>query len=167
MSRKRAAGCPRPLLVSCALLASCAPAGPGEAPRGSPEPAASAAPGRAAPATPDQRDVLTLVLSESGGVLTVRTAVRVDRARLGASARYNGRGRPTHAYRLLAADGSVLDQGDVVARQSVHLPPRAGEHAEHADLGAFSFVVRAPHPAPGETVEVWRLDAPGVAARWP
>lgn len=161
----------RLLVAASALLFACAPAEDGEARRVSPVPPAPEAvmpPGSAnVDPAPSTRDVAVLVLEQGGGSLRVLSAQRVPRERLGASARFNGKGRVTHRYRLVGAAGESLDEGDVAARTEAHVPPGPAGPAAHVPLPTFAFTVRAPQPADGEHLEIVSVDDKSVMVTWP
>ncbi len=150
------------------FLAACAPAGEGEVSEPAPPVAsAAAAAPAAAPRPVGERDVAVLALEQGPNGLTVTSSARVERARLGPAATWNGRGRATHRFVLVDASGATLAEGEVAARRDLHVAPSAGGPAAHAVPGSFAFVVRAPYPEPGEHLEVHALDETKLVARWP
>lgn len=158
------------LVVGALAFAACAPAEDGEARRPSPSPApepVTIAPAVSATPEPAPRDVAVLVVEESAAGLKVLSAKRVAFERLGASARFNGKGRATHRYRLVDSAAKVLDEGDVAARPDVHVPAGPAGPAAHAELPTTVFTVRAPYPAAGEHIEVVSANDQTVMVRWP
>ena len=161
----------RLLLAATLLLGACAPAEEGDVRRGSP---AAPTPEAVAPSasavsqpTPAARDVAVLVLELSEGGLRVFSTSLVARERLGASARFNGKGRVTHRYRLVSATGESLDEGDVAAQTDAHVPPGPAGPAAHVPLPTFAFTVRAPQPAEGEHLEIVSVNDKNIMVSWP
>ena len=173
---------PFPFVVLLAALGPAACAGSGDPPSSSgsapPPPATPAAspgdgPGNGAPAAGtqagiDTRDVAILTLEQGPSWLRVTGHNRRPRASFGPSATWNGAGRSTHRWRLVSRDGQTLAAGDVVVHSVLEAPPnpQKGAPAAHAVPETFAFVVKAPHPAPGEALEI-AAAAGSPVVRWP
>ncbi len=175
---------PFPLVVLLAAIgpAACAasgdpPSSSGSAPPPAVTPAATSAgagPGNGSPAATgtqaaiDTRDVAILTLEQGPSYLRVTGHNRRPRSSFGPSATWNGAGRATHRWRLVDRDGETLASGDIVVHSVLEAPPnpQKGAPAAHAVPETFAFVVKAPHPAPGEALEI-AAAAGSPAVRWP
>ena len=131
-------------------------------------PGNGAAPG-SAQALFDARDVGILTLEQTATSLLLIGQNRRPRSSFGPSAGWNGAGRATHRWRLIGADGAVLGTGDIVVHKALEAPPHPakGAAAVSVEPDVFSFVVRVPVPADGETVEIAAVSNPALVARWP
>lgn len=170
---------PFPLVALLAALGPAACAASGDPPSSSgsapPPPVTPAAtgPGNGAPAAAtqagiDTRDVAILTLEQGPSYLRVTAHNRRPRSSFGPSATWNGAGRATHRWRLVGRDGETLASGDIVVHSVLEAPPnpQKGAPAAHAVPETFAFVVKAPHPAPGEALEITAA-AGSPVVRWP
>jgi hypothetical protein len=158
----------RLLLVGIAA-GGCAPAQ--DAPPSDAPPAAQGNLAEAPAASPGtspgvERDTVVMIVEASGATLRVISAKRVSAERIGRSARFNGKGRVTHRWRLVDAAGNVTLEGDIAAGREPHVAPHGSDPAAHATPAVSTFVVRAPHPGDGEHIEITTVDD-GARLVWP
>ena len=147
-----------------AIVGACAPA-PDAPPRDAPPPAEAELAAPPVAAQPVERDTVVMIVEASGPTLRVLSAKRVSAERIGRTARWNGKGKPTHRWRLVDAAGKISLEGEIAAPREPHVAPHGSDPAAHA-TATSTFVVRAPHPEGGEHIEITTADGSAELV-WP
>lgn len=115
---------------------------------------------------PNATRVLALTVADRSGDLRVVRVINVDRAALGDRGTWNGQGRVTYHWSVLASSLSILDSGDISVRCWAEIPPRAGEAAINQHAADCVFEVLVPFPSRAASVVVWSAQNPARAVTW-
>jgi formylglycine-generating enzyme required for sulfatase activity len=102
--------------------------------------------------------VVSLVVKESAGRLEIVNSTEFAAEELPSDrSSWNGPGTPRYRWRLLDRVGRMLDSGEIAYNSVSHTPLEPGRPPVHVQRDPV-FLVRAPAPGTGQSIEISSLD---------